>query len=36
MADVDDVIDRFHAKFQMTHVTTGVMLGVEIASGVEP
>jgi hypothetical protein len=26
MADVDYVTYRFHAKFQITHVTTGVML----------
>jgi hypothetical protein len=36
MADVDYVIDRFHAKFQITLVTSGVMLGVEIHSGVDP
>jgi hypothetical protein len=38
MADVDYVIDRFHAKFQITLVTTastGVMLRVGIASGAD-
>jgi hypothetical protein len=35
MVDVDYVIDRFRAKFQITHVTTRVMLGVEIAPSVD-
>jgi hypothetical protein len=32
-ADVEYVVDNFHANFKITPVTTGVMLGVEVLSG---
>ena len=32
-ADVEYVVVNFHAKFKITPVTTGVMLGVEVLSG---
>jgi hypothetical protein len=33
--DVDYVVDNFHAKFKITPVTTGVMLGVDVSAGVD-
>jgi hypothetical protein len=32
VADVDYVVGNFHAKFKITPVTTGVMLGVEVSA----
>jgi hypothetical protein len=34
-ADVEYVVDNFHAKSKITPVTTGVMLGVEVSAGID-